>query len=208
MVKTHPQWEKTRELVQSGELGKIKLIQGCFSYFNDDPTNIRNIAAYGGGAMWDIGCYPVMTSRFVLGEEPVRVVASMENDKSFKSDMLSSVIMEFPSAQAIFSVGTQVVKYQTMNFFGEKKRLEVRVPFNAPNDKACQLLLDEGDLFKENLEKISFDVVDQYKVQADAFTRAVVDDTEVPVTLEAAKANTKVLEAIFRSAKEMKWVEV
>lgn len=206
MVKTHPQWIKARKFVQEGVLGKVKLVQGCFSYFNNDPDNIRNIEAYGGGAMWDIGCYPLMTSRFVLGEEPQRVMALMEYDEAFGTDILSSVILQFPSSQAVFSVGTQITWYQRMHFFGEEKRLEMMIPFNAPNDKKCQLIIDEGGLFQENVEKISFPVCDQYTIQAEAFTKAVMENGKEPVSLEEALANTKVLEAIFRSAKEGKWI--
>lgn len=208
MVKTHPQWITAKDLVQSGALGKVKLIQGCFSYYNVDPTNIRNIADYGGGAMWDIGCYPVMTSRFVLEEEPISVMALMEKDAHFGSDRLSSVIMQFPSAQAIFSVSTQLINYQRMNFLGDKKRLEVVIPFNAPKDIPCQLLIDSGDILQKNIEKITVATGDQYTLQADAFTKAVRENIEVPVSLEEAWANTKVLEAIFESAKTGKWITV
>ena len=208
MVDVHPQWRKTRELVQDGSLGKLKLIQGAFSYHNIDPQNIRNIEAYGGGAMWDIGCYPVHTSRFVLGEEPLRVVALMEFDKNFGSDILSSVIMQFQSTQVIFSVGTQLVPYQRMHFLGDKKRLEVKIPFNAPKDRQTQVQMDAGDLFQEKIEQLSFEIVDQYALQGEAFTRAVLEDLHVPVSLENAMANAKVMEAIFQSAKEGRWVDV
>lgn len=208
MVDVHPQWRKTRELVQDGSLGKLKLIQGAFSYHNIDPQNIRNIEAYGGGAMWDIGCYPVHTSRFVLGEEPLRVVALMDFDENFGSDILSSVIMQFPSTQVIFSVGTQLVPYQRMHFLGDKKRLEVKIPFNAPKDRQTQVQMDAGDLFQEKIEQLSFEIVDQYALQGEAFTRAVLEDLHVPVSLENAMANAKVMEAIFQSAKEGRWVDV
>lgn len=208
MVKTHPQWIMAQKLVQEGALGKVNLLQGCFSYFNNDPANIRNIAAYGGGAMWDIGCYPVMTSRFVLGEEPLKVIALMEFDESFGTDILSSVIIRFPSAQAVFSVGTQIVPYQRMHFFGEKKRLEVMIPFNAPLNKPTNLLIDAGGIFQENLEKITIDTSNQYTIQAEAFTKAVKENLKEPVPLEEAFENTRVLEAIFKSVKEERWVEL
>lgn len=208
MVDVHPQWRKTRELVQNGSLGKLKLVQGAFSYHNIDPQNIRNIAAYGGGAMLDIGCYPVHTSRFVLGEEPLRVVALMDIDKNFGSDILSSVIMQFPSTQVIFSVGTQLVPYQRMHFLGDKKRLEVKIPFNAPKDRQTQVQMDAGDLFQENIEQLSFEIADQYALQGEAFTKAVLEDVPAPVSLENAMANAKVMEAIFQSANEGRWVDV
>lgn len=208
MVNTHPQWIKTKEILQSGGLGNIRFFQGGFSYFNNDPDNIRNIEAYGGGAMWDIGCYPVETARFVLGEEPTRVVALMEFDNEFGSDILSSVMMQFPSSQGVFNVSTQLVPYQRMHFFGDKKRLEVNIPFNAPKDRITKITIDSGDIFQEKVETLTFDLCDQYTLQADAFTKAIKEDSQVPVTLENSLANTKVLEAIFKSAKEGRWVNV
>ena len=208
MVKTHPQWIKTRELVQNGALGGIQLIQGCFSYSNADPANIRNVADYGGGAIWDIGCYPVFTSRFVLGEEPLRVIAHLEYDAEFRVDKLASVIMQYPSAQLIFSVGTQMVPHQRMRFFGKNKELEIKIPFNAPNDRPCKLHIYSGDIHQEDVENISFDTCDQYRIMTEAFSKAVRDNSEEPVSLENSLANTRVLEAIFQSAKEGRWVEV
>jgi len=208
MVKTHPQWVKASEIVQGGELGRVNLVHGFFSYYNVKPENIRNKPEHGGGAVWDIGCYPVFTSRMVLGEEPTRLVASMESDPTFGTDKLASVIMEFPSARVVFSVSTQLVPYQRMQFFGEQKELEIRIPFNAPPDRPCDIRMTTGDIFRENFETLSFETCNQYTLQAEAFTKAVVEDGEVPVTLENAKANAKVLEAIFRSAQEKRWVEL
>ncbi|HSJ68949.1 MAG TPA: Gfo/Idh/MocA family oxidoreductase [Anditalea sp.] len=208
MVKTHPQWIKAKNIVQEGKLGHVKLIQGCFSYFNNDPNNIRNVASFGGGAMWDIGCYPVMTSRFVLNEEPQKVLALMEYDKEFGTDILSSVVMQFPTTQAVFTVGTQMVPYQRMHFMGSEKRLEIVIPFNSPNDRPTKITLDEGGIYQNNLETIEIDTCDQYALQAEDFIRSIIDDSKEPVSLEEALANTRVLEAIFISAKEERWVRL
>ena len=208
MVRTHPQWLKTRDLVQSGALGGIRLIRGFFSYFNDDPGNIRNIADYGGGAIWDLGCYPVTTSRFVLGEEPLRVLAQMEIDEEFGTDTLSSVLMEFPSCNLQFTVSTQMVPHQHMQFFGNEQELEIQIPFNAPNDRNCVIKLNKGDMFQEKVEELVFESCDQYTIQAEAFSKAIRENTEVPVPLEDSLANTIVLEAIFQSAREKRWVNL
>lgn len=208
MVKTHPQWLKTREFVQQGLLGPLKLIQGSFSYFNNNPQNIRNIASYGGGALWDIGCYPVTTARFVLGEEPNHVVALVDRDPVFGTDTLASIMMQFPSCHVQFSVSTQQVPYQRMHFMGEKKELEIQIPFNAPKDRECIIKINPGDMFLEQVDQLLFPLCDQYRIQADAFTKAVRENGEVPVPLEDSLANTRVLEAIFRSAASGGWVEV
>ena len=208
MVKTHPQWLKVREMVQAGELGELIAIQGCFSYTNRDPKNVRNIAEYGGGGIYDIGCYPVTISRFVTGEEPVSVCAYADIDPVFNTDRLASAILQFPSLHSSFVCSTQMVKYQTMHFYGTKKHLEVLIPFNAPPDRPCIIRVDEGDLFRQEVTEIEFPICDQYQLQGDAFSQAILNDTEVPVPLEDALGNAKVLDAIFESVKTKKAVSI
>lgn len=208
MVRSHPQWIKTKEIVQNGELGEVELVHGFFSYHNIDPNNIRNKTEHGGGGIWDIGCYPVFTSRMVLGEEPKRLVASLEYDADFGTDKIASVIMEFPSTRVVFSVSTQLVPYQRMHFFGREKDLEVRIPFNAPPDRPCEIKIGSGNLLGEDTGTLTFDVCNQYTLQAEDFTRAVVENSDVPVPLENTLANTRILEAIFLSAKEDRWVHL
>lgn len=208
MVHTHPQWIRTKELIDQGEIGDLKAIQCFFSYNNVDPQNIRNIAEYGGGGMWDIGCYPIHTSRFVLGEEPSRVVSLIDRDPSTKVDRFASVIMEYPSCQCSFTVSTQLVPHQRMTFFGSKGKIEVEIPFNAPNDRECRIFLDDGDLFQRNRKEIIFDVCDQYTVQGEAFSESIIFDRPVPVSLEDAYKNVRVIEAALRSEVEHSWVKV
>jgi len=120
MVKTHPQWLRTRELIQKGVIGELRAIVGAFSYFNRDPENVRNNAEWGGGGLMDVGCYTITTSRFIFGEEPSRVAGLIERDPDFKTDRLASAILDFPSGQAVFTCSTQMVPYQRMQFLGRK----------------------------------------------------------------------------------------
>jgi len=208
MVKPHPQWIETRERVRRGEVGEPRLIQGTFSYHNVDPSNIRNIHELGGGGMWDIGCYPVTTSRFLFEQEPFRVISTLEFDPEMKTDRLGSVIMEFPSGQALFAVSTQLVPFQRMHIFGTKGHLEVRIPFNAPNDRPCTVAQDRGSIYLDEITIHAYPVADQYTLQGDAFSKAILDDSEVPVPLEDALKNTQVLNAIFESASRGDWVDI
>src|SRR5690606_5748873 len=100
MVRLHPQWIEARRLVREGRIGEVRLLSAYFSYFKLDPDNIRNRLEYGGGALMDIGCYPVNLSRFIFGEEPTRVVSSIERDPRMRIDRLTSALLEFPSGQA------------------------------------------------------------------------------------------------------------
>ncbi len=207
MVRTHPQWLGTLELVRSGRIGELRAVQGFFSYFNLDAGNIRNQPECGGGGVMDIGCYPITTSRFVFGEEPRRVVSLVDRDPNFKTDRLASVILDFPSGQSIFTCSTQLAAYQRMNFLGTKGRIEVEIPFNAPRDRPCRIFIDAGDIFGETTEIMSFATCDQYTVQGDRFSRAILEDTEVPAPLEDAVSNMRVIDAVFRSAETGGWVE-
>ena len=206
MVRTHPQWLRTRELVQGGRIGELKAIQSFFSYHLLDPTNVRNVAEWGGGGMLDIGCYPITTSRFVTGLEPARVAAIIERDPQTGIDRLGAVMLDYGSVQCGFQYGTQLVPRQTMQFFGDKGRLVVEVPFNAPNDVPCRLSIFEGPgLGDVAVETIEIPVCDQYGVMGDAFAAAVQDGTPQPVPLENSLANMKVIDAVFRAGANGSW---
>ena len=107
MVRTHPQWRKALELVKAGEIGAIRSVAGSFSYFNQDPKNIRNVPEYGGGSLMDIGCYLIYTSRLIFAEEPVRVLGIVQRDPEMGTDILTSGILHFPSGQSLFTCSTQ-----------------------------------------------------------------------------------------------------
>ena len=206
MVRTHPQWLRARELVVSGRIGALRSIQGFFSYFNTDPKNIRNIAECGGGALMDIGCYTINTSRFLFGEEPLRVSSLLENDPTFETDRLTSALLEFPSGHATFTCSTQLVPYQRMQLLGTKGRIEIEIPFNAPNDRPCRILIDDGrDLMGGGITVETFPMCDQYTIQGDVFSKAVREGNQVPVPLTDAIKNMAVIEAVFRSAKSGAW---
>lgn len=205
MVRTHPQWLAARECVQSGELGDLVAAQYLFGYFNRDPENIRNKSDIGGGGIMDIGCYPIRTSRFVLGEEPTLVMALVDFDPDMKVDRLASAILDYPSAQVSFICSTQCVPYQRAHFVGTTGRLEIEIPFNAPADRPCRALVSRGDIFGEDIETLTYDTCDQYTIQGDDFSRAVLEEREVTAPLEDAVNNMRVIEAVFRSAKSGVW---
>jgi predicted dehydrogenase len=208
MVRTHPQWLKALEWVRAGRIGDLRSIMGFFSYFLLDPANVRNVFDWGGGGVMDIGCYPIFTSRFIFGSEPRRVLAVIERDPVMKIDRLTSAILDFPTGQSIFTCSTQLVPYQRMQIFGTKGRIEIEIPFNAPPDYPCRVLLDgSGDLFGRGSETYEAPVCDQYTLQGDQFSRAVQGEGDVPVPLESAIANMAVIDAVFRSAESGKWEE-
>ena len=206
MVRTHPQWVATVDLIKSGRIGTVRSVTGHFSYTNQNPKNIRNIPEYGGGGLMDIGCYLVNTSRLIFGAEPLRVLGLMETDPQLQVDRLTSVILEFVAGQVIGTCSTQLVPYQRVNIFGTKGRIEIEVPFNAPPDRPCRIFVDDGsDLFGGGVQRMEFETCDQYTIQGDLFSKAIRENTEVSLPLEDSVKNMAVIEAIVRSAKFGKW---
>jgi predicted dehydrogenase len=206
MVRTHPQWLAVRELIADGRVGDLKLIVGHFSYYRRDPNDVRSRAEWGGGALLDIGCYPITLSRWLFGTEPEAVIGQIERDPDLKIDRLVSVLLRFPNGQASFTCAGQLVPYQRMNIFGTKARIDVEIPFNAPPDRPTRIYVDDGSRFAgDSAEPIEFPAVDQYSLQADRFADAVRGVGEVPVSLEDAIANMAVIDAVFRSADTNCW---
>src|SRR5580693_5097580 len=206
MIRSHPQWLRLRELINQGQVGELRSVVGFFSYFNLDPANIRNLVECGGGALMDVGCYLIHASRYAFAQEPARVVGRIDRDPKMHTDRLTSALLDFPSGQAIFTCSTQLVPYQRVQFLGTRGRIEIEIPFNAPNDRPTRLFLDAtGDLTFSGIITETFPTADQYALQGDAFARAVFDNTEVPVPLEDSIGNMAVIEAIFRSGKSGQW---
>ena len=206
MVRTHPQWLRTRELIRAGRIGWLRAVMGFFSYFNRDPANIRNIPECGGGGLMDIGCYPITMSRFAFGEEPSRALGLIERDPEMETDRLTSALLDFPSGHAVFTCSTQLSLHQWMEFVGTEGRIEVEVPFNAPNDRPCRIAIDDGrDLLGGGRTTEEFPTCDQYTIQGDLFSKAIREGGEVAVPLEDAVRNMAVIDAIFRSAESGRW---
>ncbi len=206
MVRTHPQWFAVRDLIRENRIGKINAINGFFSYFNDDAANIRNKIENGGGALFDIGCYCINISRFILNEEPRRVSALIETDANSGVDKLTSAILDFPACHSTFTCSTQLVPYQRLQFFGAKGRIEVEIPFNIPVDQATKIYVDDGaDLYGANIETIEIPAADQYSIQGDLFSRAISENSAQAISLEDSLKNTAVIEAVFRAAESGKW---
>jgi predicted dehydrogenase len=209
MVRTHPQWLATLALIKSGRIGTLRVINGFFSYFNRDPQNIRNKLEIGGGALLDIGCYPISMSRFIFGAEPRRVLGLIERDPETGIDRLTSALLDFPAGQASFTCGTQLAPYQRMQICGTLGRIEVEIPFNAPVDKPTRIFIHNGsDLAGNNPEVKEFAICDQYTIQGDLFSRAIRENSEQAIPLEDAVRNMATIDALFRSASAGKWEAV
>jgi predicted dehydrogenase len=209
MVHSHPQWLRAREIVRSGEIGDLRAMLGEFSYFNNDPKNIRNIPEYGGGGLMDVGCYPITMSRFIFGDEPRRVAGLLDLDPAMGTDRLASAILDFPAGQSVFTCSTQLVPFQTIQIMGTRGRIQIEIPFNAPPHRPTRLFVDNGaDLFGGGRRQEEFPVCDQYTIQGDLFSRAIREGGEVPTPLEDSVRNMMVIEAIVESHETGRWQPV
>ena len=206
MVRTHPQWLGVHNLIQTGRIGELRVINGVFSYFNRDIEDIVNKLEYGGGALMDIGCYPIYISRFIFGEEPRRVISLVEKDPEMKIDRITSAILDFPSGQANFTCSTQLVRHQRMQFYGTHGRIEVEIPFSIPTDTATRIFIDDGsDSFGKNIEIKEFAPANQYTIQGDIFSKAIREGSNPVIPLEDSLNNMMVIETLFRSADSERW---
>ena len=206
MVRFHPQWRRAKELAATGAVGDLRAIQTFFSYRLLDPENVRNRPP-GGGGLYDIGCYAILSARYIFGAEPTRVAATIDHDPNFRTDRLAGAILEFPGGRhSTFTIGTQMSAHQRVTIVGEAGRIEIMIPFNAPPDRPTEIAIDTGvDLFGGGRRVEQFPVCDQYTLQGDAFSRAIINATPLEFPIEDAILNMRVIDALFRSAKSGSW---
>jgi predicted dehydrogenase len=204
MYRFHPQWQYAKKLVTDGKVGDLKTVQSFFSYYNVEAQNIRNLKDAGGGGIMDIGCYCISFARFLFNREPERAVGTMEYDPVFQTDRLASGILDFSTGVSTFTCSTQLMPYQRVNILGTEGRIEIEIPVNTPPDQPTRIWLYS----KNGKEEIVFDPVDQYTLQGDVFSKAIIDHAPVPTDLEDSVNNLKVIEAIFQSSERNAWASV
>ncbi len=207
MVRFHPQWQRVRELVRAGRIGTPRAVQVFFSYFNDDPANIRNQADIGGGALFDIGCYAIVAGRYLFEADPARVIALVDRDPALGTDRTTSALADFGGGRQLgFTVSTQAQRYQRLNIVGTGGRIEVLIPFNAPQGEATTILVDTtGALDGSGVERETLQPCDQYTLQGEAFSRAVRAEVMLPYGLDDAVMNMRIIDALLRSEHSGRW---
>ena len=200
MYRLHPSWVTVREAVASGRIGSLRAIQSWFSYYNDDPANIRNIPAAGGGALYDIGCYCIDLSRLLFGAEPTAVSASVVRDPTMGIDVLTSAILEFPGGRvASFTCSTRLETDQRVHVYGTNGRIEVEIPFNIPPDRETRVTITRGASgpVEPPTETLTFPAADPYTVEAEHFAAVVIDGVTPQFPISDAVSNLRVVEQIF-----------
>ncbi|MFL6280969.1 MAG: Gfo/Idh/MocA family protein [Vicinamibacterales bacterium] len=209
MIRTHPQWLGALDIARSGRIGQVRSIVGYFSFFNNDPANIRNVKEWGGGGLLDIGCYLVNTARMIFEAEPRRVCAVIEEQPDTAVDYMASIIMDFGGRHAVGTCSTQLAHAQRITIAGSVGRVEVEIPFNAPPDRPCRIFVEDsppGAVPDQHV--VEFDTCDQYTIQGDLFSRAAMENRPAPYPLEDSVRNMRVIDALFRSGATGAWVDV
>jgi len=210
MVRFHPQWLRARELVREGRIGTLRAVQMFFGYNNLDPANVRNKADIGGGGLYDIGCYAIVAGRFFLGAEPTRGIALVDRDPTFRTDRLTSALMDFGDGRRLdFTVSTQIAPHQRLQLCGSKGRIELHIPVNAPQGAATRISIDDcSSLEGTGIVAETLPPSDQYQLQGEAFSRAVRGEIALPYGIEDAIANMRAIDALFRSEHSGRWEDV
>ena len=209
MVRFHPQWLRLRELLRAGQVGRPMAVQVFFSFFNEDPADIRNQPAAGGGALYDVGGYAIVAGRYFFEAEARRAVALVDRDPRFGTDRMTSALVDFGEGRHLdFTVSTQCARYQRVEVCGPRGRIELQIPFNAPQGGAMRVLLDDGaTLDAASAKAETLPPSDQYTLEAEAFSRAVRGELELPYGIEDAVSNMRVIDALFRSERSGRWEE-
>ncbi len=202
MYQFHPQWEAVFDMIADGRIGRLVAVQTWFSYFGDDPANIRNIVETGGGALMDIGCYAIHSARRLFDDEPVRVRGSLDIHPRFGVDVTASAVLDFPAGQATFTVSTQSDQDQRVHIIGTEGRIEITRPFNAIAERPMIVRVGAGmgDTYDQPLESLAFGPADQYSIMVERFAAALAAGDPAPRSLDDAVANMAVIDAVRHSA--------
>ena len=188
MVRHHPQWRRARELARSGAIGEVRAIQTFFSYRLLDPENVRNRPP-GGGGLYDIGCYAVVTARYIFGAEPARVVATLDRDPNFGTDRLASAHPRVPRRETSdLQRGDAIVGASA----GDDRRRGRPDRDRHPLQRAARPADADRRRFRAPTSSAagrgsrSSRSADQYGLQGDAFARAVRGEAPLEFGIEDA----------------------
>ncbi len=206
MIRSHPQWSAARRFIENGRIGPLQLVHGHFSYPRREETDVRSRVDYGGGALLDIGCYPIVIARWMFGAEPVAAVAAIDRDPEFQVDRITAGLLRFERGIATFSCGGSMVAHQRMELFGERGRMQFDLPFTPRSTERCRIMIDDGS--RSGVEILEIDAANQYTLQGDRFSAAIRGAGDVPSSIDSAIANMQVIDALFRSAETGRWEEI
>lgn len=210
MVRFHPQWPRVRQMVREGRIGTMRSLHVFFGYNDVEPASIHNDTRLGGGALYDIGCYPIMLARFLFTDEPLRVIGLFDRDPSFGTDRLTGGLVAFPQGRQLdFTCSTQLAGSQLAILYGDRGKITMHTPINPDRGRKARVVFDDcRDLFGggEAVEEVEY--ADQFALQCDAFARAILTGKRPDYTIDDAIKNMRVIDALFASESSQAWTRV
>lgn len=201
-----PQAQRTREIVQNKEIGDLRLIDAGFSFFLDRPGDIRRNPATGGGALYDVGCYTITAARFLAGAEPLRVTAQIRWGATGIDETVVATL-EFPGeVLAHLNCSFEQPLRRYYEAVGTKGSAYVAPAYNPKEQFASTVTLRGAD--REPTSREELGVHNEYVLLIEDFNRAILDDRDPLFPATDAILNMRVIDAIFKAAKEGRTVEV
>lgn len=204
MYKYHPQWTTVKDIIRTNNIGSINYIHTSFSYNNPSSSNIRNIKEYGGGGLRDIGCYAISVPRFILDREPQQVIGQINEHETFKTDMLTSAMLDFNSTKATFTVSTNSSAFQKVDIVGSAGHITVHLPFNTYADVPAKITVVSAI----GVRDIMIDAADQYGLMLEHFAQLILNPKPAKALINDAINNQKIIDAILKSTHTQKWQSI
>ncbi len=199
MYQFHPQHQRVREIIGSGEIGEVKLMRASFSfYLNELNGNIRTDATMGGGSIYDVGCYGIHAIRNVLMEEPreLHILANLSTEHQVDLSAVGTMKMA-SGATAIFDCSFDMTYRAEYEIIGTKGSIKVPRAFRPDNDGGEGLVIVQTE---EGMREESY-VGDIYRLQVEDFSKAIIDQVEPSYSAENTIQNMKVIDACYDSIK-------
>lgn len=200
MYRHHPRYNKIQEILASGELGDLRGIHGTFTFNSSANTgNFRFNQAMGGGALYDIGVYPISAARLVTGSEPeAAIVHAFFSEHHDGVDMMASGLLEFSGGIALtFDCGMWAASRNTLEILGTDGRIEVPSAYVCdPNSPSVFYVTVRGQR-----REVEFPPMNHYSLQADDFAAVVLDEAAPAFGQQDSVRNMRVLDACLESAR-------
>ncbi|WP_349618041.1 Gfo/Idh/MocA family protein [Azotobacter salinestris] len=171
MVRHHPQWAQLRRMLRSGEHGPVRAVQILLSCTITAPDDIRLNPAAGGGALYDVGSYAVMTARYIYEREPRQVFCTVERDPLGGVDTQASAILDFGDGrQATFTVGLKMAATQRLQIVCERSVLDLPAAYIPTGTNPAGLWIDsQPGVDKSAPAFLPMPVADQYLCEVTHF---------------------------------------
>ncbi|WP_374723505.1 Gfo/Idh/MocA family protein [Calidifontibacillus erzurumensis] len=205
MYQFHPQHDRVREIIASGEIGEVKLIKSSHSFILNNREDIRMNPEMGGGSIYDVGCYSIHVIRYILQAEPklVRVSATIDLEKGVDTAAFASLEME-NGVKALFDCSFHMFGRNEYEVIGTEGTIYVPFAFRPDfNGGIGEVIVKKSGMTRT--EKITGDI---YRLEVEHFSQAILDNTELYYRGEEAIKNMRVIDACYESMKTGKSVKI